>query len=200
MFQFFLFDTIVSFSRNMNCLKTSSMRQSVSRIALVFNKSLQRGYASSSVQFQKSEQFQVTGDIAFKNPQIGQKSSVKHIFSQEDVNSFAKLCGDNNPLHIDPEFGKQTMFGGTIVHGIFVSALFSTIFGRSLTGSIYVSQSLNFKRPVHVGKPVTAVIEVQNVEPRKKGDVITCSTVVKLEDGSVAVEGVAKVLLPSNKN
>lgn len=146
------------------------------------------------------EKFQVVGSlVGGKRPKVGEASYVNHVFSQEDVNQFAKLCGDSNPLHIDPEFGKTTMFGGTIVHGIFVSSLFSTIFGRSLTGSIYVSQNLNFKRPVHVGKPVKASIEVLAVEDhRNKGDIITCKTIVALEDGSVAVDGLARVLIPSS--
>ena len=153
-------------------------------------------FFSASQNIKESGKFEIVGNLSFDEPKVGQSAKVDHAFSQSDVNVFAGLCGDINPLHIDPEFGKTTMFGGTIVHGIFVSSLFSTIFGRSLTGSIYVSQNLTFKRPVHVGKPVTAIIEVQSVDPRKKGDVITCSTIVKLEDGSVAVDGVAKVLLP----
>lgn len=156
-----------------------------------------RQYNSQLLRNLSDQRFQVVGDlVSGKKPSVGQSSYVNHVFSQEDVNKFAQLCGDSNPLHIDPEFGKTTMFGGTIVHGIFVSSLFSTIFGRSLTGSIYVSQTLNFKRPVHVGKPVVASIEVLSVEDRKKGDVITCNTIVKLEDGTVAVDGVAKVMIP----
>jgi 3-hydroxybutyryl-CoA dehydratase len=127
---------------------------------------------------------------------IGETASITHIFSQHVVNQFAGLCGDNNPLHTDPEFAKDTMFKGTIVHGIFVSSLFSTLFGRSISGAVYVSQSLNFKRPVHVGTEVTAIIEVKTIEPKRKGDLVTCSTVCKLSDGSLVIDGEAKVLLP----
>ena len=143
------------------------------------------------------ELFAIEGNLGGKGrPEVGQACSVQHVFTQDAVNTFAGLCGDNNPLHNDPKFAATTMFGGTIVHGIFVSSLFSTLFGRSIHGSVYVSQNLAFKRPVHVGKIVSAHVEVKAVEAKKKGDLLTCSTVVKLEDGSVAVDGEAKVLLP----
>lgn len=126
---------------------------------------------------------------------VGQKSTLRHTFTQENVNTFATLCGDDNPLHVNPEVAKNSMFKGTIVHGIFVSSLFSSILGRSLPGAVYVSQSLQFKKPVLTGTPVTATIEVQEVSDKKKGILATMKTVVTLEDGSVAVDGEGKVLL-----
>lgn len=147
-----------------------------------------------------SSSFNVTGTLLTESPIcVGLNAQVTHAFSQEHVNQFSGLCGDNNPLHCDPEFAKTTMFKGTIVHGIFVSSLFSTLFGRSITGSVYVSQNLSFKRPVHVGVPVTARMEIINIEDRRLGRLMTCSTTVTLPDGTLAVAGEAKVLLPAAK-
>lgn len=127
--------------------------------------------------------------------EIGQRAMVNHIFSQQNVNVFAGLCGDDNPLHVNPEYGKNSMFGGTIVHGIFVSSLFSTLLGRSLPGAVYVSQSLQFKKPVLTGSPVSATIVVQEIVDKKKGILATMRTTVNLSDGSIAVDGEGKVLL-----
>lgn len=141
-------------------------------------------------------QFKITGTLLDKRPTAGKYAEIKHVFPQEHVNTFASICGDNNPLHSDPDFAKTTIFGGTIVHGIFVSSLFSTIFGRLIHGSIYVSQSLNFKRPVYVGKEVCARIEVVTSERKRKGHLLTCSSTVTDENGNIAVVGEAKVLVP----
>lgn len=157
-----------------------------------------RSLAPLSTTGHDSKDFVVTGTLLSETGlRVGQYAEVVHTFSQEHVNIFSGLCGDNNPLHCDPEFAKTTMFQGTIVHGIFVSSLFSTLFGRSIVGSIYVSQNLNFKRPVHVGVPVTARMEILHVETHRKGIVMTCATTVLLADGKAAVSGEAKVLVPS---
>ena len=90
------------------------------------------------------------------------------------------------------------------MHGIFVSSLFSTLFGRSFSGSIYVGQTLSFKKPVYVGSEVTARMEIAKIEEKRKGRLLTCkTTVVNLHDknnpnhkqGS-AIEGEAQVLVP----
>jgi acyl dehydratase len=129
---------------------------------------------------------------------------VEHAFHQESVTTFAGLCGDNNPLHIDPVFAASTMFKGPIVHGILVSSLFSALFGRTVHGSIYVSQNLKFKRPVMVGAAVIARMEVIESKPTSKGAMLSCKTLVYLKEGNkaiselkTAVEGDAVVLVPS---
>lgn len=143
--------------------------------------------------------FQITGDFEngrFLCQTVGSSAQVKHVFTQDEVNTFAELMGDNNPIHIDPSFASTTIFGGTIVHGIFVSSLFSTLFGRSIPGAIYVNQTVSFKRPVHVGKEVVANIQVQSVDKHKRGHLVTCRTFCKLSsDGSLVVDGQATVLV-----
>lgn len=120
------------------------------------------------------------------------------------MNTFSGLCGDDNPLHIDPAFAATTMFKGPIVHGMLVSSLFSALFGRTVHGSIYVSQNLKFKRPVMVGAAVIARMEVIESRATSKGAMLSCKTLVYLKEGSkpiselkIAVEGDAVVLVPS---
>lgn len=139
----------------------------------------------------------IVGTLLTNGIKVGSFCEVKHAFSQEDVNVFAAICGDNNPIHIDPVYAEGTMFKGAIVHGIFVSSLFSTLFGRSINGSIYVSQSMNFKSPVHVGAPVIAKMSIISIDEKKKGLLLTCSTQVFIaKDGTLAVDGKAEVLVP----
>lgn len=145
-----------------------------------------------------SAAFDITGTLlGQEGVKLGSFAQVEHAFSQDTVNQFAGICGDNNPLHIDPVFAGKTMFKGTIVHGILVSSLFSTLFGRAIHGSIYMGQTLTFKKPVHVGTAVTARMEIVGIEARRSGRVLQCTTQCMLPDGTIAVEGEARVLLPN---
>ena len=138
----------------------------------------------------------ITGTLKMQGPVVGAFAECTHTFQQEDVNIFAKMCGDNNPLHTDVEVASQSMFQGTIVHGILVSSLFSTLFGASMHGAVYVSQTLSFKRPVHVGTQVKARMQILQKEQKRSGHLLTCSTSVELTDGTAAIQGEAKCLLP----
>jgi 3-hydroxybutyryl-CoA dehydratase len=131
-------------------------------------------------------------------PDVGLYCELSHTFSHEEVVQFAILSGDNNPIHTDKAFAEKSIFKGTIVHGILLSSLFSTLFGRTVAGAVYVSQNLNFKRPVPVGAEVTARMEIVKMETKRKGILLTCATTCRIgkeEDGTVAIEGEARVLL-----
>ena len=94
--------------------------------------------------------------------QIGQKASVKAVMSDEAVREFARISGDNNPLHLSDAYAEGTRFGKRIAHGILVSGQISRVIGTILPGegTVYLSQSLHFKRPVYVGDTVTAEVEI----------------------------------------
>jgi 3-hydroxybutyryl-CoA dehydratase len=124
---------------------------------------------------------------------------VQHAFSQDAVATFASLCGDNNPIHFDAAAAQRYtgVFHDKVVHGLLVSSLFSTLFGRVIHGSIYVRQSLNFKNPVYINDPVVAKMTVVRVDDwKRRGLLVTCSTVCTTSDGLVAIDGEAKVLIP----
>jgi acyl dehydratase len=145
-----------------------------------------------------SDHSKVTENLTTAGPNVGSYAEVERIFSQSTVNQFAAISGDNNPIHINPEYALTTRFKGTIVHGILVSSLFSMLLGSLIRGCIYVSQSLSFKRPVHVGATVVARIEVINAEKTKTGTLITCSTkaFLPLNENQIVIVGEAKALVP----
>lgn len=131
----------------------------------------------------------------------GQSLSLSHAFDAEAVAAFAAHAGDNNPIHLDEDYARQVgprSYGGCIVHGLMVAGLFSTAFGRAISGALYVSQSLRFERPVLVGEKVDVRIEVERARVTSSGRevLVRCSTLASLADGTVAVSGQAKVLLP----
>ncbi|MBI2653876.1 MaoC family dehydratase [Candidatus Woesearchaeota archaeon] len=104
---------------------------------------------------------------------IGDTASFKHTITEKDVELFAKISGDKNPLHFDENFAKKADFSGKIVHGMLAGSLFSKLVGMHLPGRcIYVSQELEFKNPI---TPNTEII----IEGRviKKIDVFRLVTI-----------------------
>ena len=141
--------------------------------------------------------FTVTGTLHEVGPIVGAYAEVQHAFTQEAVKTFADLCGDTNPIHFDRHAAQQGgMFQDKVVHGLLVSGLFSTLFGRVISGSIYVKQSLHFKSPVYIDATVLAKMTVIKVDDwKRRGMLITCSTVCTCND-VVVIDGEAKVLIP----
>ncbi|CAM9558211.1 unnamed protein product [Pylaiella littoralis] len=151
--------------------------------------------------------FVVTGSLldarraGSDSPVPGQFLCVSHAFNPEAVESFAAHVGDDNPIHVDEEYARHAgprSYDGCIVHGLMVAGLFSTAFGRAISGALYVSQTLKFERPVLVGERVDVRIEVERARVTSSGRevLVRCSTQAFLTDGTVAVSGQAKVLLP----
>ena len=96
-------------------------------------------------------------DLNYEDIKIGDAAEFERNISAEDVAGFARLSGDHNPLHVDPNYGQTSRFHGNVVHGMFLSSLFSTLVGMHCPGkkSLYLSQTLNFKLPVKPGETVT---------------------------------------------
>lgn len=127
---------------------------------------------------------------AFK---VGDKVSVTKAFTQEEVERYAELSLDANPLHLDAAYAEDTVFGRRIVHGMLVASLFSGLLGNDLPGegSIYLGQTLRFTAPVHAGDEVTATVEVTHI--REDKPIVTLSTTCVNAKGTVVIEGEAVV-------
>ncbi len=120
---------------------------------------------------------------------IGQKASVTKTITEADVNAYAGIIGDFNPLHVNSEYAKGTRFGERIAHGMLTASFISTLVGMVLPGrdAIYCGQTLKFTAPVPIGSTITAESEVTKIIPEKR--IIVFKTTITRQDGVVVVEG-----------
>jgi acyl dehydratase len=132
--------------------------------------------------------------LPFDDISLGQTASFQHIITEDEVNRFAELSGDYNPLHVDAGYAAKVQFGRRIVHGMFLGALISRLVGMHLPGRrcLYLSQSLNFSLPVFIGEMVEVVGKVGYKQESEK-ILIVETNVYKLPSNSAAVRGTATV-------
>jgi 3-hydroxybutyryl-CoA dehydratase len=128
--------------------------------------------------------------------QVGDGTSFERFISAEDVRRFAEIVGDLNPVHLDEEFAENSFFKKRIVHGAFLGGLISKVLGMDFPGqgTIYISQTSIFKRPVYVDTTVRVEVKVTQVIPEKRRLVL--DTHVLNSDGDVCMTGSATVWLP----
>lgn len=127
---------------------------------------------------------------------VGDTAEVTKTVSDQDVADFARVTGDNQPLHLDDVYAAKTRFKRRVSHGMLSAGLISAALGTKLAPHatvIYLSQSLRFQRPVFPGDTVTAKIEVTKVDPEKR--IVTCATECVNQDGASVLTGEAVVLL-----
>lgn len=121
---------------------------------------------------------------------VGMSASYSKTITDADVVMFADLSGDNNPVHLNDEYAKTTMFKARIVHGMFNAALISAVLGTRLPGpgAIYIDQQIRFKAPVYIGDTVVASAEIEEINEERRR--VKLKTVCKVNDKVVA-EGYA---------
>jgi 3-hydroxybutyryl-CoA dehydratase len=114
-------------------------------------------------------------------------------FSQEDVENFAKASGDFNPIHLDNEFAKQTIFKRRIIHGFLGASIFSRVFGTIFPGSgtIYLKQDLKFFKPMFTDEIYLAVFDIVDVNSEKKRALV--KTVIKDQNQETTISGEALI-------
>lgn len=133
-------------------------------------------------------------DVAYDDIHIGDKASLSKTISEHDVYTFARVTGDFNPVHVNEEFAKQTMFKGRIAHGMLSAGLISAVLGTELPGinTIYMNQELKFLAPVHYNDTLTA--EVECLEKNDEKHRLVFRTTVTNQDGTVVTDGQARVM------
>lgn len=131
----------------------------------------------------------------FQDLQVGQSASVTKTVTEDDLQKFADVSLDTNPVHFDEEYAKTTRFGGRIAHGMLTASLFSGLLGMRLPGpgTIYLGQTLKFKAPVSLGQTVEATVTIRELVPEKKKVTLDC---VCRAGETVVVEGEAVVMFP----
>lgn len=124
---------------------------------------------------------------------IGEKSVFEKTISESDVYLFAGITGDMNPAHINEVYAAKTAFKGRIAHGILVTGLISTVLAMQLPGpgAIYISQTVKFLAPVHIGDTVRAEVEVIDINAEKNR--VTLRTCCFNQEDVQLIEGEALV-------
>ncbi len=136
----------------------------------------------------------MVNDVSFADIKVGDKASCAKTISEYDVYGFAGITGDFNPVHINEEFAKNTMFKGRIAHGMLAAGLISAVLGTALPGAqtIYMGQELSFRAPVRIGDTITATVEV--IEKIEEKNRLILRTTVENQEGKLVVDGKATVM------
>ncbi len=125
---------------------------------------------------------------------IGDTASFSKTITDFDVKMFAGITGDFNPVHVNKEHAKDTMFKDRIAHGMLIASLFSTVFGTQIPGEgcIYISQDLKFTKPVYLEDTITATVTVTELDVEKNRVVL--ETIAINQNGDAVVKGFAKLM------
>ena len=127
---------------------------------------------------------------------LGTSASFTKTVTAADIDAFAALSGDTNPVHLDQAYAETTPFKVRIAHGMLSVGFISAVLGTKLPGpgAVYMSQTLRFKAPVKIGDSVTATCTVTELIAEKRRAIL--STICKVGD-TVVIEGEAMVMVPS---
>jgi 3-hydroxybutyryl-CoA dehydratase len=130
---------------------------------------------------------------------IGMNASYSQTITDSDVKQFAAVSGDRNPVHMDEIYAENSRYKKRIAHGLLSASFFSSLFGTQLPGKgcVYVSQNLNFKRPVYLNDTVTAIVEVVDIDLKKQRVFFTTKCLVK---NKIVIDGTAELYIPSKEN
>ncbi|MBF0294568.1 MAG: SDR family oxidoreductase [Magnetococcales bacterium] len=132
-------------------------------------------------------------ESTFASIRMGDAFRVERTFTREDLDRFADLSGDFSTLHMDETYARHSGFGGRVVHGMLLAALFSNLVGMRLPGkhALYLSQELAFRRPVLAGEPIVAIARVTGLNPPTR--TLLLATEIRNAEDQVVVSGLARV-------
>lgn len=139
------------------------------------------------------ERMKPAEDLTLGQIEVGREASFSRTFTAADVDAFAQLSGDFNPLHVDPDFGQRSQFGRCVVHGMLVASLLSRLVGMHLPGKrcLYLSQTLDFAQPVFVGDEL--VVSGTVLQKQEAMRILTLATQIRNASGATVLRGKAHV-------
>ena len=123
------------------------------------------------------------------NLQVGQKARRTKTITARDVELYAEITEDRNPLHFDPDFAARTRFGRLVAQGGITSGMLNALVAMDLPGpgTVFMSQTLRYLAPTYLGDTLTAEVEVLAVKPDKP--VCQLKAIITNQDGTVVLEG-----------
>lgn len=138
------------------------------------------------------------GTICIEDIEIGMIRHLNKVVTDRDIEMFAEVSTDHNPVHLDDDYANDTIFEGRIAHGMLTAGLISAVIGEQLPGhgTVYLGQSLKFLGPVRPGDQVTAQVEVVEIDLGRRR--VKLDTFCSVDSKKVLV-GEATVLAPSRK-
>jgi len=135
---------------------------------------------------------------SIENIRVGDTASCQFVVTDQDVQTFSQLSKDNNPLHMDVAFAKQSGFPGRVAHGMLSLSSISRLIGTELPGpgSLWISQDVQFPQPVSPGDTLMAQVTVKQVSSAAMVVVLT-TEVHNVDTDVVVLRGTAKVRIPT---
>lgn len=133
--------------------------------------------------------------MPFADLAVGQTASLGKTITEADILMFTAVSTDTNPVHLNAEVAKESIFGERIAHGMLSAGLISAVLGTRLPGpgTIYLGQTLRFRAPVKIGDTVTATAEITALDPAKNRATLKTTCTVA---GKAVIEGEATVQVP----
>lgn len=119
------------------------------------------------------------------------KTSIVKVFRQADFDDFARLSGDNNPIHTDPDFCSDTRFGRTVAHGLLLCSVLRGLIDRLVPGGRLSEQSVMFPAPTYANEPMSFAVTVTG---KNIGQLELELQVKRMDDGVVTCQGHASVM------
>lgn len=134
--------------------------------------------------------------IPTANFQIGDRAFSTKRITESDLIAFANIAGDKNPIHLDLQFARKTIFGKQIAQGMLLGSLISGVLGTKLPGpsSVYIKQELNFIKPVYINDYVTAGVEITDISLKKNKVYISLNTWCANQSNEIVCDGQALML------